>query len=80
VEIDSRRVLASIEVGAQPDALALTPDGRYLLALCSQSNDLAVVDTARQSLFTVVPLGRSPRGIAVKTFEAAAGEVEHQER
>src|SRR3990172_7061459 len=72
LEINSRRVLASIEVGAEPDALALTPDGRYVLVLGSQSNDLAVVDAVRRSLLTVVPLGQKPRAICPNVFEAPA--------
>jgi hypothetical protein len=36
------------------------------------SNDLAIVDAVEQSLFTMVPLGLAPRGLAVKAFELPA--------
>jgi YVTN family beta-propeller protein len=40
--------------------------------LNSLSNDLAVVDTIRQSLFTVVPVGLAPRDVAVKVVHPQA--------
>jgi len=48
--------------------------------LNTQSNDLAVVDAAKQSLVTVVPLGQAPRAIAMKLFESPLDNSSQLER
>ena len=65
----ARRGLASTAAGTGPDALRLTPDERYLLVLNALSNEMAVLDTSVPFLVTLVPLGLSPRAVAVKTFQ-----------
>ncbi len=48
-----------------PDDLAVSPDGGRLYAVCSQTDELAVIDLRTQSVAGRVPVGRVPRGIAV---------------
>lgn len=55
-----------IQVGAVPKFLALTPDDRLLLVSNWCSFDLSIVDTERGVEIATVPLGRHPRGIAVR--------------
>jgi len=66
-------MLGAVALGYQPDATALTPDGTTLLIAHSGSNDLAVVETEGPALTTLVPLGASPRAIAVIRVPVAPG-------
>ncbi len=65
---DGRRIGPSIHVGDGPDALAFSAGGNLLLAVDARSGDVAVVRTSTRSLFTLLPTGRQPNGIAIKAF------------
>jgi YVTN family beta-propeller protein len=65
---DGKRLSPSIHVGDGPAALAFSAAGHLLFVVDSRSGDVAVVRTASQSLFTMLPVGRSPNAIAVKAF------------
>ena len=67
--IDDGRRLEAIHVGDGPSALAFSASGHLLFAVDSRSSDVAVLRTATRSLFTLLPTGRSPNAIAVKSFE-----------
>ena len=58
----------SIHVGDGPSALAFSAEGHLLLVVDSRSSDIAVIRTASNSLFTILPTGRAPNAIAVKAF------------
>lgn len=73
IDIDTRRVLASIPVGQRPGQVLLTPDNEYALVLNEQSGDVAVIRLlnirqanliSRRSrtapLFTMIPVGVKP--------------------
>ncbi len=72
--IDMGKLVASIHVGERPDALAFTPRNDSLLVVDSQSGDVAVVFLMTRKgvpvfpLFSLIPVGREPRQIAVKSF------------
>ena len=59
----------SIHVGDGPSALAFSAAGHLLFVVDSRSADVAVVRTASRSLFTMLPTGRAPNAIAVKSFK-----------
>jgi YVTN family beta-propeller protein len=59
----------SIRVGDGPSALAFSAAGHLLFVVDSSSSDVAVVRTATRSLFTLLPVGRAPNAIAVKSFK-----------
>jgi len=59
----------SIHVGDGPSALAFSSSGHLLFVVDSSSGDAAVVRTATRSLFTLLPAGRDPNAIAVKSFK-----------
>jgi YVTN family beta-propeller protein len=75
--IDDGRRLDSIHVGDGPSALAFSSSGYLLFVVDTRSDDVAVVRTANvaaartslNSLFTLLPTGRSPNAIAVKAFK-----------
>jgi DNA-binding beta-propeller fold protein YncE len=65
---DGKRLPKPIHVGDGPDGLALSARGQLLFAVDAQSGDLAVIRTSDQSLFTLLPTGRQPNAIAVKSL------------
>jgi DNA-binding beta-propeller fold protein YncE len=69
---DGKRVTASqggsIRVGDGPSALAFSAAGHLLFAVDTRSNDVAVIRTSSRSLFELLPAGRAPNAIAVKSF------------
>jgi YVTN family beta-propeller protein len=65
---DGKRLGPAIHVGDGPAALAFSAAGHLLFVADSRSGDVAVVRTASQSLFTLLPAGRDPNAIVVKAF------------
>ena len=65
---DGKRLIPSIHVGDGPLAMAFSAEGHLLFAVDNRSNDVAVIRTVSRSLFTLLPTGRSPNAIAVKSF------------
>jgi YVTN family beta-propeller protein len=59
----------SIHVGDGPVALAFSSSGLLFFVVDNRSADVAVVRTATRALFTILPTGRSPNAIAVKSFK-----------
>ena len=51
--------------GDEPAALALTPDGRVLLAANRGSNTLSLVDPGSRAELAKVPVGNGPRFVAI---------------
>ena len=58
-----------IHVGDGPSAMAFSTAGHLLFVVDSRSGDVAVVRTSTRSLFTMLPAGRGPNAIAVKSFK-----------
>jgi len=48
-----------------PDDLVISPDGARLYAVCSETNELAIIDLKGKSVIGRIPVGRVPRGIAI---------------
>jgi DNA-binding beta-propeller fold protein YncE len=65
---DGKRMSPGIHVGDGPSAMAFSTAGHLLFVVDARSGDVAVVRTASQSLFTLLPAGRGPNAIAVKSF------------
>ena len=66
--IDDGKRSGSVRVGDGPSAMAFSRTGNLLFVVDSGSGDVAVVRTASRSLFTLLPAGRNPNAIAVKSF------------
>jgi DNA-binding beta-propeller fold protein YncE len=73
---DGKRV-GWVRVGDGPTAMAFSTAGHLLFVVDARSGDVAVVRTAEiqtkaagmpRSLFTMLPAGRGPNAIAVKSF------------
>jgi YVTN family beta-propeller protein len=71
-DITNSKFLGRVQVGNKPDALALSSGGHYLYVANSGSGDLAVINLSKKGrkLVTMIPLGKQPTSIAVKTFIA----------
>jgi YVTN family beta-propeller protein len=67
---DGKRVNVNppLRVGDGATAMAFSAAGHLLFVVDRSSGDVAVVRTATQSLFTLLPTGRNPNAIAVKSF------------
>jgi len=75
--IDNGKRASSVNVGSHPDAMALSPNGFMLLVVNTGSGDLTVLSLIDRKgrrqpetpvLETMIPLGRDPRAIVVKSF------------
>jgi len=66
--IDDGKRVGAIHVGDGPAALAFSAAGHLLFVVDHRSGDVAVVRTATQSLFTMLPAGRDPNAIVDKAF------------
>ena len=75
--IDDGKLVNTVHVGSGPDALAFSKEGHLLLATDAKSNDVSVVRVMSRNpsgvsgigtLFTILPAGRQPNAIVVKSF------------
>jgi len=67
--IDDSKIFGYIRVGDGPSAMAFSSAGSLLYIVDARSSDIAVVRTASNSLFTILPTGRSPNAITIKAFK-----------
>jgi len=70
--IDDGRMEGSVRTGHAPDTLAFSADQHLLLAADAQSGDVSIIRTVDKNgpaLFTILPAGGSPNGIAVKAMQ-----------
>jgi len=58
-----------LHVGDGPSAMAFSSSGLLIFVVDSRSADVAVVRAASRSLFTMLPTGRAPNAIAIKSFK-----------
>lgn len=72
IHLDSLEIDQIIQVGPVPKYIATTPDGRWVLNSNWCSYDLSVIDAEAGREVRRVPLGRFPRGIAVRSDSSTA--------
>ncbi len=79
LDVDTRRLVAVVQVGQEPSHIVLTPDQQYALVLNQKSGDVAVIrilslartpDGSQRRynsapLFTMIPVGERPVSAAV---------------
>jgi YVTN family beta-propeller protein len=76
VDIANRRVIRDpgtgkefpITAGQSPGVMRYDPDENLLIAVNQGSGDVAVIRVRTNSLLTMIPVGDSPRDLAVKLF------------
>jgi DNA-binding beta-propeller fold protein YncE len=73
-DVDTRKLVALVQVGRQPGSILVTPDNQYALVLNEKSGDLAVIRIFSLAgryrykpapLFTLIPVGEKPVSAAV---------------
>jgi YVTN family beta-propeller protein len=80
IDMDSRKLVAVVQVGQQPGAVITTPDNQYALALNERSGELAVIRLSTFAeprvrryrsapLFTMIPVGAGPVSAGVLKFQ-----------
>ncbi len=82
LDIDTRKLVATVSVGLEPRHILITPDDRYALVLNWRSGNMAVIRIAAFTerrhrtnpapLFTMVPVGAQPVAAAVVGWDRGA--------
>jgi len=67
VDLESRKVLAEIEVGHQPHAVCLSPGGTVAYVSNRGSDTVSVVDLATREVTATITVGDEPHGIMTDT-------------
>jgi YVTN family beta-propeller protein len=78
LDIETRRLSASVHMGGNPGEVLLTPDEEYALVIGQDSGDVSVVrmptvldrSVKTKPLFTVFPMGGKPRSAVIVPKEA----------
>ena len=66
--INDGRRLGWVHVGDGPSAMAFSAAGNLLFVVDTRSDDVAIVRTASNALFTLLSVGRNPNAIVDKAF------------
>jgi DNA-binding beta-propeller fold protein YncE len=73
-DVDTRKLVAVVQVGRQPGSILVTPDNQYALVLNEKSGDLAVIRIFSLAgryrykpapLFNLIPVGEKPVSAAI---------------
>lgn len=63
LDANSGNVLARVDVGAEPEGVAVSPDGRFAYLTSESDNVLTVVDLARNAKLKQFKVAERPRGV-----------------
>jgi YVTN family beta-propeller protein len=63
VDTSTNQVTGSVEVGARPWGITLSPDGKTLYSANGPSNDVSVVDLTTLTVSKRIKVGSGPWGI-----------------
>jgi YVTN family beta-propeller protein len=58
-------VVATVKVGREPGAVAVTPDGGHVYGAIHSQNIVQVINTVTNQLVDFVTVGKSPNAVAV---------------
>ena len=61
------KTVMTVDVGIEPWGVAVTPDGKevYVTGTNDSSGSVSIIDTATNTVIATVPVGESPKGVAV---------------
>jgi YVTN family beta-propeller protein len=65
IDVPARRVVARVPVGAEPDGVAVSPDGSRIYVANFAGNSVSVIDAATRSVIATIPVDTGPVGVAV---------------
>jgi len=72
IDLGRLEVARTLDLHSAARGLAVTPDGKYVLAADEASGDVAVVDSANVSVFRRVPIGKNPEFMRMQPDGAKA--------
>ncbi len=72
VDLNARQEVARIGVGNQPNAIALSPDGRFAYITNSGANSLSVLNLLTRQEEVAIPVGTTPLFLALSPDGATA--------
>jgi YVTN family beta-propeller protein len=72
IDIGARKIAATIPIGGEPRAVALSVDARYAYVTQSARDVVAVVDAGSHTVTTTIPTGAKPAGLLLDTTTTAA--------
>ncbi len=65
IDSSSNTVTARVKVGAFPEGVAVSPDGKNVYVANWRSGNMSVIDTSTNTIKATVDLGGNPCGVAV---------------
>ena len=78
VNIIGFQVIATVNVGKQPHAIAVSPDGQQVYVSCYGTDKVVVIDAATDKIAKSISVGHGPLGLTVnkygKVFVANSGD------
>ncbi len=79
IDLNTKKIMSTVKVGAVPKYLAITPDNKYLLVSNWCNGNISIVDLKHEYLIRDISIGKYPRGIAIDAdsryaYVAAMGE------
>ena len=72
IDIGGRKIAATVPIGGEPRAVALSVDARYAYVTQSARNAVAVVDASSHTVTATIPTGAKPAGLLLDTTTTAA--------
>lgn len=69
IDTQNNKLIATLRVGVSPEAVAITPDGKYVYVANTgygtNSDTTSVIDTATNKIIATVAVGNMPSGVAI---------------
>jgi YVTN family beta-propeller protein len=65
IDVDLKRVTATIPVPPGPHGIVITPDNRWVYVASDGTSTVSVIDTATDKLVENIEVGKNPHGVAV---------------
>jgi YVTN family beta-propeller protein len=65
IDLELRRVTATIPIPPGPHGMAITPDNRWLYVASDGASTVSVVDTATDKLVENIEVGKNPHGVVI---------------
>jgi YVTN family beta-propeller protein len=64
IDLDQKRVTATVPVPRGPHGIAITPDNRWVYVASDGASTVSVIDTATDKVVANVEVGKNPHGVA----------------
>ena len=65
IETAGSTIVATVDVGKDPQGVAITPDGLFAYVANRKSDAVSVIETATHTVVATVDVGKDPHGVAI---------------